>query len=516
MSKKKFTVYGNCQAAALAHQLLAHQAFANEYDYVPIAPCFLITEQEILDWVARHEGALDLVIAQNLAPGWRDGNAAWDVQTTARGLRAGGKLLRYTDIYYRGVNPIPVYPKTFSRPPHCDYTDLVSLTLASLGFVDPALCAELYDAPGLLQAHEIVAIRDLAEFELSRREAGLEIRAAAAIANLADKGPAFHTFNHPGNGALAVVAQRVLDTLKIAREPVQWPAHELLQTVRFPVPASLASTYAQPVAAGLVRLEDGHDIDLRRYFEISLDYLQIFSARDLREEVRRQREDTVSGIVIGAIERALGDKLALSNATLAQVGELNSQNIGPDFLLTKADPQAVGFMVDVLDVLRRTLVPRHLGERLDLLDLGAKSGAGSQLIGFLGQATSFSKVKFNVTCADIDPTFQRYCVAKHPNVEYLNADVFEVGRQWDVVICSHVIEHVPDPAEFVRRLRTIARRYVILAFPFLEDPANLIPGHLHSLGHDFLRELKPASHQIYDGLFWTQSLCAIAVLDVRA
>jgi 2-polyprenyl-3-methyl-5-hydroxy-6-metoxy-1,4-benzoquinol methylase len=516
--KKLFTVYGNCQAAALATEMLAHGAFADAYAYVPLAPCFSVPEPEIRAWTRDHEGRLDLVVAQHLWPGWRENNPAWDVATVATSLRHGGQLLRYTDIYFRGVNPLLVYPKTFARPPYCDYADLVSLTLASLGFKDAALCAALYRSPSLLQAHEIAAIRDLAELELARREVNVELRCASELAALNRRMPSFHTFNHPGNGSLSVLARKVLAHLGVANEPVNWPAHELLGTVRFPLPESMRATYPSgaPGAAAAVRLNDGKDIALEAYFETALAHLAAYGTARLREEVRRQREDTISGLVVAAVERALADRLATSTGAIAEIGRLEAQGITPEFLLSKADPQAVGFMVDILGALRATLLPRHISQRLSVLDLGAKSGAGSQLLGYLGQSGSFAKIKFDVTSADIDPTYQAYAAAKHPQVEYLNADVFEAGRQWDIVICSHVIEHIPDPLAFIARLRTIARRYIILAFPYMEDPANLIPGHLHSLGHGFLRQLAPASWEVYEGLFWGQSLCAIAVLDVGA
>ena len=516
--KKLFAVYGNCQAAALATELLAYESFANAYDYVPLAPCFLVPEAQIREWTSEHAGQLDLIVSQQLSPGWREGNPAWDIESVAGALRPDGRLLRYTDIYFRGVDPLLVYPKTFARPPYCDYADLVSLTLAAHGFRDPAICVALHRSATLLQPHEVVAIRDLAELELSRREAGLDIRCAAELAALSHKAPTFHTFNHPCNNSLAVIARKVLTQLGLSVTPVRWPAHELLHTVRFPLPASVVASYPPDArnVAHAVRLGDGADIELEAYFDIALKHLANYDAAALREELRRQRLDTISGITIAAIERALANRLATSPAVLGEIGTLAAQGIAPEFLLAKADPQAVGFMVDILGALRATLLPRHLSGRFSVLDLGAKSGAGSQLLGFLGQDASFSKIKFVVTSADIDPTYRHYAAARHLNVEYLNADVFEVGRQWDIVICSHVIEHIPDPFAFIAQLKTIARRYIVLAFPYLEDPANLIPGHLHSLGHDFLRRLAPASYEVYDGLFWGQSLCAIAVIDTQA
>lgn len=239
------------------------------------------------------------------------------------------------------------------------------------------------------------------------------------------------------------------------------------------------------------------------------------AAGPLAELMGRER-DPATALLVAAVRRRLADHLAVSPATLTRIAELHAEGISPDFLLAKADPQAIGFMVDILGTLRSLLVPRYSGQRLSVLDLGAKSAAGSDLLARLGQQGGFAKVKLDVTCADIDPTYRGYSTARHPLVEYLAADAFETGRRWDIVVCSHVIEHVSDPMAFVQRVRSLAARFVVLAFPFQEDPAALIPGHLHSLGHEFLRNLRPMHHEVYDGLFWTQSLCCIAVLEANA
>lgn len=512
--KKRFTVYGNCQAAALASQMLTYPAFAGGWEYVPLEPNFQIGEDAIRDWTQRWSGKLDLIVAHELRPGWREGNSAWDIQTVANALGPQGRLMRYADMYFRGVNPLLVYPRTFARLPHCDYTDIVSLTLTAHGLADPALAAAVYRTPGLLRRAEIDAVRGLAELELSRRERNLEIHIAEQVARASGDTPVFHTFNHPTNRVLDMVARQVLDAVGVATDGAAVAPREFLQTVRFPLPDALDTVYGGAGDDKEVLIESGDSVSLQRYFELTFEKLAVHPLAVLRQELDAQRLDAISGLMVQAVERCLADRMSMSPATLAEVGQLNTLGLTPDFVLHKADPQATGFMVDLMGMLRQTLLPRLIGQRLSVLDLGAKSGAGSELLAYLGQNNSFSKLKFEVTCADIDPTFKAYSQAKHPHLEYLAADVFSVGRQWDVVICSHVVEHVPDPLAFVERLRSITRRHIVLAFPYMEDPNNLIPGHLHSLGHDFLRALAPARYEVYEGLFWSQSLCCVAVLDL--
>ena len=49
------------------------------------------------------------------------------------------------------------------------------------------------------------------------------------------------------------------------------------------------------------------------------------------------------------------------------------------------------------------------------------------------------------------------------------------GRQFDSVVCSEVIEHVPDEAGFVRGLVGLARQRIVLTTPnrYIEDPGHL-------------------------------------------
>lgn len=515
--KKKFTIYGNCQASALATQLLSYQNFRTTYEYVPLGPCFSISSDEIDTWVRDNLETLDLILAHDLKKGWRDNNSVWDLAFVSQSLKKKGRMFRYTDIYYRGVNPFFVYPKTFERFKHCDYLDLISLTVFALGFSDPLLCIQLYKIPELLTVTEISTIHSLAEFELAKREVGLEIRSSTKLAKLCKHSPEFHTFNHPSAMVLDEIARVIFEVIDFDPGILNSEISDGVNTVKFPLPSCLRNYYSyddDEFATTTVTIEKLVGIELVEYFKLALDALSEQGIVQVRRELAIQKQDSISGLVISAIERQISNIFCLSPAVLFEIGRLNEQGITPDFVLNKANPQAVGFMIDLIAVLRATLLPKHNSEHFSVLDLGAKTAAGSEILGYLGQPGSFSKLKFTVTCGDIDSTFVNYSSVSNPHVEYLSADVFDLERLWDIVICSHVVEHVPSPLDFVAKLRSIAKRYIILAFPYCESPSELIPGHINSLNHDFLRALNPLRYEIYDGLFWSQSLCCIAVISV--
>lgn len=126
------------------------------------------------------------------------------------------------------------------------------------------------------------------------------------------------------------------------------------------------------------------------------------------------------------------------------------------------------------------------GGRIRILDVGPGAGFGSN---FLGQvlATNFFARPADVFALDIDPTYKAYIEGKHPYVrDCIVGDVYMHTDVYDLVVCSHVIEHVPDPVGFLRRLQQIASHRVIFTCPFEEPAENLSVGHLHSLGDEFL------------------------------
>lgn len=521
IKKKKFTVYGNCQAAAIAHQLMLYPAFSEAYEYVQAEPCFLVTPDVMGEWVAANESNIDLLITQNLRSNWRN-HDVFDIDHIRNHILApGGQVVRYTDIYHRGTNPLLVYPISFERSSLCDYTDLISITTAAHGIFDAKLLLSIYNDDSFISPSMLKAIQDLAELALLRRERGLEIQMAEDIASIVRDIPAFHTFNHPGAAVLQKVTRSIIDAIGLSADGDFDHHIDPLSTVLFPLPSSIAIQFRKPSETlnvepngGMVQIESGPALSMLEFFATSSARFSELGESRLRAEKNLHAQDPISAILINRIEQLISDKLAISHSVLTELNNLSEVGITRDFIETKANPQALGFMTDIVGFLRNALLPKHVNEHFSVLDLGAKSAVGANFLGQLGQPNSFSKLKFTVTAADIDLTYQKYSEKRNVFVTFDGGDVFEMGRSWDIVICSHVIEHIVDTEGFIARLRTIANKYIVLAFPFAEDPNNLISEHVRSLDIGFLRALKPVRYEVYDGMFWTQSLCCIVLLEI--
>ena len=197
------------------------------------------------------------------------------------------------------------------------------------------------------------------------------------------------------------------------------------------------------------------------------------------------------------------------------------------------EPAALGLTPERYRVLRNVfdiqsyvfyceLLPHFWGlypdgyRNLSLLDVGSRTGAGAALLQQIHHPESFSRIKLGVTALDIDDTYVAYAKAHHPDLEYLVQDVFDenFSRRFDIVVCSHTLEHVPDPARFLARLRSLARQWVIVACPF--DEKDLIPGHVNSIGFEFLRDERAHVSHVYRSLTWHGSMAVIAVFAGEA
>ncbi|RBO52278.1 hypothetical protein DSD19_14280 [Rhodovulum sp. BSW8] len=175
-----------------------------------------------------------------------------------------------------------------------------------------------------------------------------------------------------------------------------------------------------------------------------------------------------------------------------------------DFYTKKQNPQSIAFMAELLPLLERLYPARYHVKTL--LDVGARTGSGSAFLATVLDPASYARLKCTVTALDIDPTMAKISHALRPEMEYLVADIFKIDdRQWDIVSCSHCIEHVPEPKPFLLQLRRLAREHVVISTPFLENPETRIPSHRHTFDEEFLDAVGAENITIYNGFHWPHS-----------
>ncbi|WP_196774317.1 bifunctional 2-polyprenyl-6-hydroxyphenol methylase/3-demethylubiquinol 3-O-methyltransferase UbiG [Rhodovulum sp. MB263] len=188
-------------------------------------------------------------------------------------------------------------------------------------------------------------------------------------------------------------------------------------------------------------------------------------------------------------------------------GLFEEAEVDYDFFTKKQNPQSMAFMAELMPLFERLYPTRY--HIKTLLDVGARTGSGTEFLATVLSPDSYSRLKCTVTALDIDPRMARLCRALRPQLEYLVADIFEIhDRQWDIVLCSHCLEHVLEPEPFLMQLRRLAREHVVISIPFREDPETRIKPHLHSFDETFLEAIGAENVTIYDGFHWPHSQIA--------
>jgi len=128
----------------------------------------------------------------------------------------------------------------------------------------------------------------------------------------------------------------------------------------------------------------------------------------------------------------------------------------------------------------------------NLLEIGARHGVMTKKLAYRVPA---------VTALDLSPRFQLDgIVTVAGNVERLQF----ADNSFDCVVCTEVLEHVPDVASAGRELARVARHYVLVGVPYRQDTRvgrttcshcgriNPTYGHLNSFDEARLAKLFPS------------------------
>lgn len=179
----------------------------------------------------------------------------------------------------------------------------------------------------------------------------------------------------------------------------------------------------------------------------------------------------------------------------------NLENV--DFFENDMTPQSIQFMIDLLPIIRELIKKWPKQKILEVLDVGTATGAGANLLATLYKGKFFG-IQMKVDALDRkNNKYEPYPKLSFPNINYIVADIFELDKNntWDLVICSHTIEHMSDPFPFISELKRLARHWVLIYCPFNEHP--LVPGHEISITKEIVDNLQPSDVKIIDSPGWS-------------
>lgn len=242
--KRKFSIYANCQGPALADLLMSLDAFAAEFEYVPIKPVYLMTIEDAVDFKDL-AATLDLIIAQPVTRTFRNTEIFWYgnfVRNT--------KTVLFLNQYFRGYNPELVYLKEDGAPVPEDCAPFHDKNIMSLyadnKFSKPAFvdaCENLLNVFDPSYEDAISAsVRELQRREVNAREESLAngfavidyIETSQFIEASCKTSKLFHTFNHPSVLVVEKIASDIIRALGL-----EWEAggrfKDRLDFLRFPM-----------------------------------------------------------------------------------------------------------------------------------------------------------------------------------------------------------------------------------------------------------------------------------------
>lgn len=179
--------------------------------------------------------------------------------------------------------------------------------------------------------------------------------------------------------------------------------------------------------------------------------------------------------------------------------------------------QSALFMADMLPFIHSKLLKHY--KRKDVLraiDVGAGSCFGTRLLASL-HSDHYVYSRMEVEAVDYVPDRARWVQATSPEIDYIVKDLFELpSRSWDIVVCSHVVEHVPEPRRFIEKLSDICRGFAFVYSPYNENPR--IAHHINTITEDDYAGM-PCETHILKSMGWHPDkpgdMCILAVIDCR-
>lgn len=159
------------------------------------------------------------------------------------------------------------------------------------------------------------------------------------------------------------------------------------------------------------------------------------------------------------------------------------------------------YMIDLLPHVQRALAEHPRGTTFTVLDVGPGNGHGTALLAALYRQGRLG-YRMQVTALDIDARYGRYLRTISPYVRFVREDLFEHDATYDFVVSSHVIEHVPDPVGFSRRMQELARHAVFVAAPYREPADDLTAGHISVIDESVVDKLDATEVTVFHSVSW--------------
>jgi SAM-dependent methyltransferase len=204
-----------------------------------------------------------------------------------------------------------------------------------------------------------------------------------------------------------------------------------------------------------------------------------------------------------SVVRALAEERRFRDHALASLAWTEPPPYDLECLKTSIDAQGMVFMADLWPFIADYLRTLKWGSNIRILDVGAGPAAGTDWLAKVLSGTFFG-VEADVTAMELMPIYENYATLFFQNTRYLCGMLLAdlpAGDTYDVLIASHVIEHVDDPAEFVREMQSRCTGVVFVFAPFDEQPP-LSEGHVNTFTKASLEALGATKIDLIHSMGW--------------
>ena len=180
--------------------------------------------------------------------------------------------------------------------------------------------------------------------------------------------------------------------------------------------------------------------------------------------------------------------------------------------------QSAQFVIDLVPRIQSVLRQHYRRKDvLKLIDVGAGSCVGTNVLAML-HSDHHVYSRLEIDAIDYLPLRERWARSQYPLVNYMVGDAFALpDRSWDLVVCSHVIEHMEDPRAFIDNLRRICRGFAFVYSPYRE--IDRIEHHLATIDESTYAGIPGCELEVVSSMGWHPDIpddrCLIATIDCR-
>jgi hypothetical protein len=282
MNKKKFAVYGNCQADPIGALLLNNEQFKSQFEVVKFPkPVYMLTDA---DWPRIHEilSSIDLFIYQQVGDAFGQKLSSDNLVTHTKDSAV---CISYPSIFFNAYFPhtnylryLPSQVNQFS-----EYHDMVILE-SFLLHDDVANAVERAKAmcldPNYYSRADVLQFVSQSVDELKRREANLDTQVSPFLQEFWQDEQLFFSMNHPSRRVLLEVCDQILALLQITGKFIPGVFEHLGETV-LPVYQSISSHLHKKPSLDNVKMK-GKVVTLNEYIDSLLNSYKGLDVNKLR------------------------------------------------------------------------------------------------------------------------------------------------------------------------------------------------------------------------------------------